>query len=358
MHNASGLNLWGPGRCPAAATALDRHKGDPVSEARREGDAAHQVAMHALDTGELLPIGFITDSGVPVDADMIEGAELWVETLGGGWTTEETVSIPGMNDGRIDAWRMTGDVLEIAEYKYGHRHVDAVENWQLIAYAIGLAREYDAMRFTLTIVQPRSYSPGGPVRTWGFDATIGVLNSLSDKLNLAITAAREEPTRQVTGDYCLLCPGKHECASFLSVGDNAVDLSGYADPVELSPGAVSKMLVARTTALDRLKAQVDALEELAIRQIKGGANLPHWQMTASQGREKWTTDSASVIALGEALGLDLRKPLDCITPAQARKAGLSADDIAQIAERPPGAAKLTRFDPRDAARRLTEGSKK
>jgi hypothetical protein len=75
-----------------------------------------------------------------------------------------------------------------------------------------------------------------------------------------------------------------------------------------------------------------------------------WAITHGKARERWAKPPAEVFALGDMMGVELRKPSEAITPNQARDLGLDAAVIAAYAERPTGAAKLTPRDASTAAR--------
>jgi hypothetical protein len=359
---ASSLHLWGPGRCPGSVAMIERHKNDEVTEARREGTAAHEVVTALLSNGEVMPLGALTNVGVPVDQDMIDGAEMLAESMLRVCRNELTYQVerkidlgPDIAPGYADAVVIdnVNKTVHVWEYKYGHRHVDAIENYQLIAYANGLMGNGIDWRATLYVVQPRSFSVGGSVREWSI--TSERLRKYASEIESAAWLIQNNPCDQVTGDHCALCPGKTECETFLQVGDNAIDLSSYADPIDLSAPAVGKMLKVRTAALLRLKSQVEGLEEQALRLIREGNDVPHWTTGFTSPREAWNDDPTNVIAFGDNMGIDLRKPATAITPAQARKAGLPKTVVDTLASRPPGAMKLVPFDPRDAARRIEEG---
>src|SRR5690606_31107399 len=81
------------------------------------------------------------------------------------------------NWGTPDVWHFTpdrsGGLLLIWDFKYGHRFVDAFENFQLIDYVklilerpefADMARR--SINVVMTVVQPRNYHPLGPMRRW------------------------------------------------------------------------------------------------------------------------------------------------------------------------------------------------
>jgi hypothetical protein len=87
--------------------------------------------------------------------------------------------------------------------------------------------------------------------------------------------------------------------------------------------------------------------------LRGGTRIPFFSAQHASGRERWKVPVGEVFALGEMLGVPVRKPPEAITPAQARKAGIDAGVIQAYAETPKGALKLVRVD--DDAAKLAFG---
>ena len=78
--------------------------------------------------------------------------------------------------------------------------------------------------------------------------------------------------------------------------------------------------------------------------IRKGEPATGWTLEQGYGREKWTQPVADVLALGAALGYDLAKPQEAITPAQARKKGIDDAVISAYSEKPKGEMKLRPLD--------------
>ena len=156
-------------QCPASLFMCSQFPETDDNPKALEGTQAHEVNV-AMWTGQPIP-SFATE-------EMLEGAEMWCETLGARTDVyyEQVVDCSQIhpdNWGTPDAWaydEMTA-TLHVWDYKFGHRHVKAFENWQLINYAAGIwtSGGYNVSNFELTIVQPRSYHADGPVRSWSVD---------------------------------------------------------------------------------------------------------------------------------------------------------------------------------------------
>jgi hypothetical protein len=89
--------------------------------------------------------------------------------------------------------------------------------------------------------------------------------------------------------------------------------------------------------LTGINAQIEAM-------IKGGGTVPGWALEAGQGRQRWNVPTADVIALGDMLGINLRKPEEPITPKQAQKAGIDGSVISAYSETPSTALRLVESD--------------
>jgi hypothetical protein len=97
-----------------------------------------------------------------------------------------------------------------------------------------------------------------------------------------------------------------------------------------------------------LDARVSGIEAQAVAAVKRGALVPFWMMESVPGRLAWNKPEAEVFALGDMLGLDLRKAPEAITPTQAKAAAKAAKVPGEVFDaftaRPTGAAKLVPDD--------------
>lgn len=325
----------------------------------REGTAAHEVAARLVQHGELMPVGSLTSNGVAVTEEMVEGAELWADTV----APYLHLDTPPRIEHPIECMVIHRDcygtpdfvhgpdhgTLYVADYKFGHRHVDAFENWQLIAYAIGSMPSYlPTVKVILQIVQPRSYHRDGPVREWVI--TGHELRDYATRLSQACFAALEPDARCTTGPHCYECPARHVCESALHAEQAALYLSGSTVPLDATTQAKAVRLRQVRRALDHLKQMESGLSEDLSAAARRGETVPGFTLKAGSGRERWTAEVEAVVALGTALGIDLSKP-GCITPNQARKVGLSPDIVAAYSERSSGEVKLVEDDGK-AVRRI------
>ena len=98
-----------------------------------------------------------------------------------------------------------------------------------------------------------------------------------------------------------------------------MQFSGQAIALDLAPHDAAIELMMGETLLARLKDRLDGLREQLTAELKLGSRVPFYELAKQPGRERWLAGAEEVANLGRVFGVDLVKPLDVITPAQARK---------------------------------------
>lgn len=359
----SSAHLWA--YCGASVRMQQQYPETDDGDEAREGVAAHWYVSESLygrtpAVGSHAPNGEtitqeMADCGAPFVADVLDT----LRACGPGvqWFVEQPVHMPivhaenwGTPDVRIMDYANRRQ--HVFDYKYGHRFVDAGENLQLLDYAIGGMREipcaeWPSWNVTVTIGQPRNYHRFGPMREWRVNG-----QALLDKwVPLLFEAARRAMAPDApfqTGEYCRDCSARHACPALQAAGALAMDVSLQGTPVNLSVHAVGLELRQIDDAMKRLDARRTGLEEHALGLIRSGRPVPFFTAQHSVGRERWNLPVDQVFALGETLGVPLRKKAEAITPNQARtaftEAGVDATVINAYAEQPRGALRLERAE--------------
>lgn len=361
----SGAKAWSV--CPMWATMNATFPQDDTPETL-EGEAAHWVLSEALLTGKLMSEGEITPNGTPVTLEMIEGAELAAGFISPlmlecpTWKIEQSFLIPRIHKdcfGTPDFWSYREGVLNVVDYKFGHRFVDAFECLQLIAYAAGsiwgLADQLATgvgtldqhLRVRFTIIQPRCYRQQSPIRTWEVHASD--LRPYFNKLQYAAELATSQNPKAVTNPECRDCPGRHACQTLQEAAYSDSEYSSQSTPLELPPAAASLELRMMERALERLQSRVDGLRGQLVLQAKSGASLPHHALQQGYGRTTWTVSDAEVLSLGALYNVDLSKP-GLKTPQQAKKLGIDDAVITAYSKTPMGEIKLIPHNSADARR--------
>lgn len=377
-------------KCPGSVKLQKMVPQEPETEEQAEGNAAHYVALvYARGGARFLPIGAKFKVGKKpreweVDADMAAGATLYANAIGGFHNelrTEDPVIPTRIHPvhcaGTPDARRFYPDaraafatcppemspemfsaghlkLLRVADYKYGHRYVEAFGNYQMIAYAVGALERMQLddldpnLWVELMIVQPRCYTREGPVRSWLVQAS-----ALRPFVNIASNKAHEalgDDPPCYTNDSCIDCRARHVCKTLQYATGAFIDFSTSAELVEMPHEAIGAELAMVEDAIDRLKARATGLAAQAETLIRQGKPVAFFHMEPGQSRLAYKDDVNvdEVIGLGELIGIDLRKPQtkkdSLLTPTQAIQMGVDENVMKIYAHRPPAALKLTRDD--------------
>lgn len=353
--------------CPGSARLEAMYPETESSPEAAAGTAAHWV-FQCMFEGWIPAVDAVAPNGVPIDAAMLEAGQMVyndvVSTLGPDWkqriVVERRVNIPrvhpSVNWGTPDirAWAQLPDgrwILYVWDFKYGHKIVEAFENWQMIDYVSGCLSEANVdglaeqnIVVCMTVIQPRAYHRDGPVRRWRCKATD--LRAHTNRLHAsAELATGPDPKCYPEPSACRDCRGRFACEA-LQREAYASAATGYAaQPLELSPEALGIELRALQRAKAFIEARETGLQEQAVSLIKRGQTVAWFTMEAGEGRTKWIKPVAEVLMLGKMCGKDFAKPVEAITPKQAAKLAPALETtIAQYSRADTGAQKLVPDD--------------
>lgn len=360
----SSAHIWVD--CALAPSLMARYPETEPSPESLEGTAAHWVAQQMIEGATPAP-GVRAPNGVTVTAEMIEGGEILRDDVlavaqGAPVQMEHRVHAkrvhPTQNWGTLDCRVAQGPRLTIWDYKFGHRAVDAFENWQLINYAAGWLDELGGSdllyTFDLRVVQPRAYRREGPAQSWVVNASElrGYINRLNSAAEWALVP---KPPASPGASRCRDCKGRHACEALQRAAGAAGDRGKHHLPLDLPDAALGLELRNLTEDLKLIEARVDGLREEALaRATRQGRMIPHWKAQTKYGRLTWNVSADEVLAVGALMGKDLAAPPSPITPAQAKKAGVPEAVVNLYTHRPSGGAELVPDD--DKLARLTFGS--
>lgn len=333
-----------------------------------EGTAAHWVWEQML--GRLpVKVGDVAPNGYIVTQEMVEGAELYLSVLpdvGYEFLVVETpVAIPSVHPncyGTPDTWyyHQASKTIYLYDYKFGHRYVDEYENLQCIMYAEGIINRLALMykvepgvldqqiNVVITIVQPRCYYKGEPVRSWelrGSDVR-GYINKLAAAAERAMSP---DPVATTNEEACRNCPGRHACPALQLGAYSDLQYSTQSSPVELPLAAASLELKMMENGLARLQARVEGMREFVASQVAKGGYSAYYRLQDSYGHRTWNKPHEEVLAIGELFEKDLSKR-SVVTPTQALKIGIDESVIMAYSYIPKGEPKLVVNDPNDAAK--------
>lgn len=357
--------------CAAAPFLQAKCPEDKDSDAAREGVAAHWVIAQLFDSAAVAAMvpGIIAPNGIVIDAEMIEAAELVyddiTEALGPHSAiphVEETLQCPmlnadGKNWGTPDVWSAYADgpiwFIPVWDFKYGHGIIEVFENWQLINYGAAILtamhlEEYNDrdIYFDFRIVQPRAYHMDGPIRRWLVKASD--LRAQINLLRAQYTAALQPDPPAKPGPWCKenYCTAAGRGCNALAIASSHVIERVYrAQKYDMKAEELGLALHNAERAKKMLDAQVDGLRGQAFAMINRGDSVPYYSIGRGLGREVVPPEKvAEFIIVGEALGIDVKKPPTAITPKQARVMGMPADVVALYSKQNTGEKKLIADD--------------
>jgi hypothetical protein len=217
--------------------------------------------------------------------------------------------------------------LYIKDFKYGHKPVEAFENWQCMLYAEAqiVAHKLDDLTWTvdIEIVQPRCYATRD-THTWRIPA-----HALRPYINKARAAAEEALSATPlarSGAWCTYCPAVHVCKTALKAGASLYEAAARGMPHDMPAWAVGTQLAIVRRAIKQLEALDAAYTAEVQGRVTAGENCGPWAAVEESGHLKWLLDDDTVAAMIPHL-CKTKPP----TPTQARDAGV---DVTGLADRP------------------------
>lgn len=320
---------------------------DHDHEARDEGNAAHWLAKEAFEGRPVVP-GQKAYNGYVITEEMCEHVRNYLDALDcGTMETETTFNGEGWEvRGRADHISGGADTLTVDDFKYGWRLVSPEENYTLIAHAIGWCIQNQAAprEIVLRIHQPRPYHPDGPCREWrlSYVDLMTYYSAIAKRLS-------EAPDTLQTGPMCAKCHALATCSAARAASMNAIDASGVAFSDTLPDHVLAYEYETLEQAAAVIKARYDALEELMTHKIKSGNAIQGYALKQRLAQTRWKPGLTGE-ALSAATGVDLRKD-GIVTPAEAKRRGVSKETVEALTDRPVIGTKLERIDADREARR-------
>jgi hypothetical protein len=320
---------------------------DGDSEASREGEAAHELC-------ELLVERYLSDvihewpeydgkcatNGEPFTEEMYEGAIEYMEDVGSQvlesgmvtdtdyWGLEDRIACPQIHElswGTADAWLYNpkSSTLTIWDFKFGFESVDAVENYQCINYANGLMDrlgllngEDQNMTVDIRVIQPRAYHGGGTIKSWKTQGSN--LRGYFNHLRMGAARALQPGAQVHSGSHCKHCQSRHNCSAALDAAMSMYESTRDAIPLVMSPVNLGVQLTMLKRAKEHTEKMYDAYLERANVISEQGKYVPGWVRTPTKGKLKWDQPAGVILAVGDMVGVNLRKAEALITPTQAK----------------------------------------
>ena len=367
--------------CSGSVLLRVTYPDDGNSEAAMEGDAAHELAammVNSLKRAKAeypafeVTVGTLASNGVLITEEIYEGAQLYADAIGFEMRSRGVFNpyvehritakrIHELSFGTLDCALFDSKQMHllIFDFKFGYKSVSEYENWQLINYAQGMLEELgidglsdQVLKVSLIVVQPRSYHSTGPIRRW--DIRARDLRPYVNRLHAQSHAALGNNVEFVTGPHCYRCNGLHACSAARSAGLKLFEVGTRVSPTNLTPSEMGTQLLIVSRAIEQLEFLKTAYEEQITAVLKRGELVPNYAMVPKNGRRRWNKPDEQIIALGQALEIELSVQ-KLITPTQAKAKGIDESVLAVFSETPSKGVSLSLIDHNKAKRIFSNG---
>ena len=357
----SSANIWGaPGGCTGWVLMSQQYPETEEGEEAKEGTASHEIAAELInDLARVHTVrpadnftGVQASNGIINTEEMYDGAKIYADNVGNvmrdtgifsgvNFGNEQRLTMPRIHElsfGTTDQfiYDYHKGVLYVWDYKFGYLVHEAFENWQTINYVEGIVEKLGIGDQNITvhirIAQPRAYHRDGPIREWIVKLCDlrAYFNILHD--NAAIALGPDATIH--TGKHCRDCQARHACPAALKAGLGLYEASMRPTPQDLTPFALGVQLLIVQRAIKQLEYIETGLKEQA-KAIAKKSIIPNYMLENGVGNLAWNKSHDEIIALGDALKIDLRNPKKAVvTPTQAKKLGIDEAVIKAYSQKP------------------------
>lgn len=377
--------------CGASIRLSDQVPTPPTNESAARGTVAHDIVEKVLhnwlwEDGGNRPehyLDFVYEQDgfeIVVDQTMVDGVDVMVRHVWERWSelaspvpsddfdgqimleaqmTLEPLDPPAPIWGTGDVVIQMGDHLEIIDYKNGYHRVEAVDNPQLLLYALMASVHTGVIPETVraTIVQPNDGSTD-PIRS--VDYTREDLVAFKHEVFEAAEATLDPMIRPEAGPWCRWCPAMAVCPAKKAEAMELATMEFAAEQPPLPmPQFMSDDQIAEALDIgERVEEWLREVRKYAQRRMEGGDTIPGLKLIEGRSLRRWHDEKQVEIKLKE-LGYD---PADftktsLLSPAQVEKL-VDDSDIETIDElwyKPEGKPKLVPDrDPRPAMTDVNE----
>ena len=373
--------------CPGSNALIATLPAKATTKYAAEGTAAHSLCEHVLTNkirygaiwnaesciGETEEV---EDFQIKVTEEMAEAANLYVNTILKdiqriGCTIKTSIQLSGKD---TDAWKhldektqnkpyspwvnieqnftlddvdpeargtndasifVPGGTLIVYDFKYGKGiPVEAVENKQMLYYAIGAAGdkllEFESIE--LVIVQPRAEHPQGPVRRWV--TTPQYVNTFKTELTKRIKATRTSK-ETCTGKWCQFCNAKMICPA-TRTKVNEIAKADFQAPMESRTLKTPDKLTPQELRVildnaDLIENYIKEVREYAYVLLERGGTVEGYKLVkGGKAHRQWSDENLAASMLELEFGVDEIYSTKLKSPAQIEKLSKSAKEIVSL----------------------------
>lgn len=298
--------------CPGSVYLESQIPEEPSGEAAAIGTAIHELAEAMLRGDALIQADHPDDHWNMAKAyvqfidELVENPRkrLIEVNVDDGLKTLHTAL-----GGTADAVLVEGNHLHVIDLKTGRVPVNAEENKQLLTYAVGVMRKFNApadITCTMHIFQPMV---GHSHWTVSGDRLIQHGLELKKAATLALTY--DAPTNP-SPDACKYCRAKTICPSMRQkVQDNA--RKEFAADTTITPEMLELADLASTWA--------DAVQAAAKQQLKANVTIEGWALRQGRKMKFWKAEALAIEALK-----DHPNAFELKSPSAIEKLGIKVSD--------------------------------
>ena len=348
--------------CPGSVREEAKYPEERSGSAAIDGTHSHTLLEHCIKAGLADPtlmvgVRLMDDEGeFVIDADRAARVKMAIE-----YVKSRVTQLNGMAEvvpetrvdpqwftnrddlsGTVDIQIISGDVLEIIDYKDGMAEVPAEGNLQLEQYALGKLAEcrkgynvpdqYPWHEVRMTIIQPKLALRGGtPITTW----TVPV-SELLTKISVLVDQARatDNPDAPlIPGDsQCKYCRAKGACSAlagnvmkevgimFQPIADQTFEIaqqSADRDPAVMSDDQIRQVM----EAAPLMRQLLEAVEKEALRRLEAGQSIPGLKLVNGRGSRTWALPEEEMAKKLVKMGIPKTAIYETklVSPAKAEK---------------------------------------
>jgi len=348
--------------CPGSVREEAKYPEERSGPAAIDGTHSHTLLEHCIKAGLADPtlmvgVRLMDDEGeFVIDADRAARVKMAIE-----YVKSRVTQLNGMAEvvpetrvdpqwftnrddlsGTVDIQIISGDVLEIIDYKDGMAEVPAEGNLQLEQYALGKLAEcrkgynvpdqYPWHEVRMTIIQPKLALRGGtPITTW----TVPV-SELLTKISVLVDQARATDSPDaplIPGDsQCKYCRAKGACSAlagnvmkevgimFQPIADQTFEIaqqSADRDPAVMSDDQIRQVM----EAAPLMRQLLEAVEKEALRRLEAGQSIPGLKLVNGRGSRTWALPEEEMAKKLVKMGIPKTAIYETklVSPAKAEK---------------------------------------